>query len=127
MRDAIDRRRDLHAHGGESARVATDARSLPPGPFWAETVQDALERLLHDDDRQPLEDVREVCNYLDALKYARGQLASPKGLPLSMRLLHEAHRRLMRGVRGANKQPGAVRRSQNWIGGTRPGTELEER
>lgn len=72
-------------------------------------------------DRRPLEDVREVCNHLDALKYARAQLANPKGLPLSMRLLHEAHRRLMRGVRGADKQPGEVRRSQNWIGGTRPG------
>jgi Fic family protein len=74
-----------------------------------------------EDGEQPIDDVREVCNYLDALKYARGQLASPKGLPLSMRLLHEAHRRLMRGVRGQNKQPGEVRRSQNWIGGTRPG------
>jgi Fic family protein len=85
------------------------------------TLVDLFEYEAEKDDRQPLEDVREVCNYLDALKYARGQLASPKGLPLSMRLLHEAHRRLMRGVRGANKQPGEVRRSQNWIGGTRPG------
>ena len=76
------------------------------------------------DHRQPLEDVREVCNYLDALKYARGQLTSAKGLPLSMRLLHQVHRRLMRGVRGADKQPGEVRRSQNWIGGTRPGNAV---
>jgi Fic family protein len=74
-----------------------------------------------EDDRRRVEDVREVCNYLDALEYARRQFASPKGLPLSMRLLHEAHRRLMRGVRGHRKQPGEVRRSQNWIGGTRPG------
>ncbi len=66
-------------------------------------------------------DVEEVCNYLEALTYARAQLADPKGLPLSLRLLHETHRRLMRGVRGAEKQPGEVRRSQNWIGGTRPG------
>lgn len=66
-------------------------------------------------------DVEEVSNYLDALAYARDQLASKRGLPLSMRLLNEAHKRLMRGVRGANKQPGNVRRSQNWIGGTRPG------
>jgi Fic family protein len=85
------------------------------------TLVDLFEYEAEKDDRRPLEDVREVCNYLDALKYARGQLASPKGLPPSMRLLHEAHRRLMRGVRGANKQPGEVRRSQNWIGGTRPG------
>jgi Fic family protein len=66
-------------------------------------------------------DVEEICNYLDALAFARGQLEDPAGLPLSMRLLHEAHRRLMRGVRGAEKQPGEVRRTQNWLGGTRPG------
>lgn len=66
-------------------------------------------------------DVEEICNYLDALAYARSELSKPAGLPLSMRLLNEAHGRLMRGVRGANKQPGSVRRSQNWIGGSRPG------
>ncbi len=66
-------------------------------------------------------DVEAVCNYLEALKYALDQLEHPEGLPISMRLLHEAHRRLMRGVRGADKRPGEVRRSQNWIGGTRPG------
>ena len=65
-------------------------------------------------------EVQEVCNYLDALSYARGELARPHGLPLCMRLLNQAHRRLMYGVRGAGKQPGAVRRSQNWIGGSRP-------
>jgi Fic family protein len=69
----------------------------------------------------PNADVEEVCNYLDALTYAREQLADPRGLPLSMRLLNETHQRLMRGVRGAEKQPGEVRRSQNWIGGSRPG------
>lgn len=69
----------------------------------------------------PNADVEEVCNYLDALAYARAQLADPKGLPLSMRLLSETHQRLMRGVRGAEKLPGEVRRSQNWIGGSRPG------
>ena len=70
------------------------------------------------------DDVREVCNYLDALTYARRELRRPKGLPLSMRLLHETHRRLMQGVRGANKQPGEIRQSQNWIGGTRPGNAV---
>jgi Fic family protein len=88
------------------------------------TLVDLLEYEAETDDRQPALDVREVCNYLDAVKYARAQLASPKGLPLSMRLLHEAHRRLMRGVRGQSKQPGEVRRSQNWIGGTRPGNAV---
>jgi len=66
-------------------------------------------------------DLEEVCNYLDALGYVRAQLSDPRGLPLSARLLCEAHRRLMNGVRGAGKQPGEVRRSQNWIGGSRPG------
>ena len=66
-------------------------------------------------------DVQEVCNYLDGLTYARQQVASDSGLPISMRLLNETHALLMRGVRGADKQPGEVRHSQNWIGGTRPG------
>jgi len=69
----------------------------------------------------PNADVEEVTNYLDALAYARSQLAAKRGLPLSMRLLNEAHKRLMRGVRGSNKRPGEVRCSQNWIGGSRPG------
>lgn len=67
------------------------------------------------------DDVQEVCNYLDALVHAREQIGSDTGLPISVRLLNEAHRLLMRGVRGADKQPGEIRRSQNWIGGTRPG------
>lgn len=72
----------------------------------------------------PTADVEEVCNYLDALMYSREQLADPRGLPLSMRLLNGAHERLMRGVRGAEKSPGEVRCSQNWIGGSRPGNAM---
>lgn len=72
----------------------------------------------------PTADVEEVCNYLDALTYSRTELADPRGLPLSMRLLNHTHERLMRGVRGAEKQPGEVRRSQNWIGGSRPGNAM---
>lgn len=51
-------------------------------------------------------DVQDVCNYLAALEFARNQLADPKGLPLSMRLLNETHAILMSGVRGADKAPG---------------------
>jgi Fic family protein len=69
-------------------------------------------------------DVEEVCNYLDALKYARDELQRQRGLPLSMRLLKGTHKRLMQGVRGSGKQPGEVRRCQNWIGGTRPGNAV---
>lgn len=72
----------------------------------------------------PDADVEEVCNYLEALNHARGELAKPDGLPLSMRLLNQAHRRLMHGARGANKRPGEVRRSQNWVGGSRPGNAV---
>ena len=84
------------------------------------TLQDIISFEATDQTDRP-EDVREVCNYLNALTHARAQLADPKGLPLSIRLLCEAHRILMGGVRGKNKQPGEVRRSQNWIGGSRPG------
>jgi len=66
-------------------------------------------------------DVEEVCGYVSALGFAWEELGEETGLPLSIRLLSETHRRLLRGNRGAQKQPGEVRRSQNWIGGTRPG------
>ncbi len=66
-------------------------------------------------------DVEEVCRYLEALAFARQELDRPDGLPISNRLLCETHRRLMRGARGRDKQPGEVRRTQNWVGGTRPG------
>lgn len=70
------------------------------------------------------DDVEEVTNYLDAFSWTRKQLRDPKGLPISIRLLCEAHRRLLDGVRGASKQPGELRQSQNWIGGTRPGNAV---
>lgn len=66
-------------------------------------------------------DVEEVCAYLDALGFAWDEVAREDGLPLSMRLLSNVHRRLLGTTRGAQKQPGELRRSQNWIGGTRPG------
>ena len=66
-------------------------------------------------------DVEEVSNYLRAFRWVREQLGDPQGLPISVRLLCDAHRLLLTGARGAGKQPGQLRRSQNWIGGTRPG------
>jgi Fic family protein len=68
------------------------------------------------------DDVEEVCNYVAALNRARDLIANPTGLPLSTRLLCETHKVLMTGVRGSDKLPGEIRRSQNWIGGSRPGT-----
>jgi cell filamentation protein, protein adenylyltransferase len=70
------------------------------------------------------DDVQDVCNYLAALTYARAELKRSDGLPLSTRLLCAAHKRLMKGVRGEDKQPGELRRSQNWIGGSRPGNAM---
>lgn len=84
------------------------------------TLRDVLAfEATHEAERQ--EDVTEVCNYVVALTYARRELARPKGLPISTRLLCEAHKRLMKGARGGDKQPGMIRRSQNWVGGTGPG------
>ncbi len=69
-------------------------------------------------------DVEEVTNYLRAFRWTQEQLRDPKGLPISVRLLCEAHRHLLDGTRGAGKHPGELRRSQNWIGGTRPGNAV---
>lgn len=66
-------------------------------------------------------DVEEVTRYLQAFRFVREQILSPTGLPVSVRLLTEAHKILLDGIHGANKQPGSIRTSQNWIGGTRPG------
>jgi Fic family protein len=69
-------------------------------------------------------DVEEVTNYLRAFRLVRGNLRDPAGLPISVRLLCDAHRLLLDGARGTGKQPGELRRSQNWIGGTRPGNAV---
>ena len=70
------------------------------------------------------DDVEEVTNYLRAFRLVQDKLRDPAGLPISVRLLCDAHRQLLDGVRGAGKQPGELRRSQNWIGGTRPGNAV---
>ncbi len=70
------------------------------------------------------DDVEEVTNYLRAFYWVRDNLHDAGGLPISVRLLCGAHRLLLDGVRGAGKQPGELRRSQNWIGGTRPGNAV---
>ncbi|WP_020485775.1 Fic family protein [Methylomonas sp. MK1] len=67
------------------------------------------------------DDVEEVTNYLRAFRLVQDNLRAADGLPISVRLLCNAHHLLLNGARGAGKQPGELRRSQNWIGGTRPG------
>jgi Fic family protein len=70
----------------------------------------------------PIDDVAEVSNYVAAVDHGMRRLRS--GFPLSLRLLREMHEILLKSGRGAAKQPGEFRRSQNWIGGTRPGNAL---
>ena len=70
------------------------------------------------------DDVEEVSNYLRAFRWTQDTLRDPKGLPMSVRLLRQAHRLLMDGARGGGRQPGELRKSQNWIGGTRPGNAV---
>lgn len=67
----------------------------------------------------PLDDVTEVSCYVAALELGMQRLA--EGLPISLRLITELHGQLLSSERGSTKQPGEFRRSQNWIGGTRPG------
>jgi len=81
--------------------------------------------LLFELDQQPgvpLDDVREVSNYVAALEYGLHLLA--EGLPLSLRLFRDIHGVLMTKGRGSSQTPGEFRRSQNWIGGTRPGNAV---
>jgi Fic family protein len=70
---------------------------------------------------QPIDDIREVSNYVDAMMFGLERLDQ---LPLSLRLIREMHARLLQSGRGDTKDPGEFRRSQNWIGGTRPGNAL---
>lgn len=70
----------------------------------------------------PLDDVREVSNCVAALEHGLARLR--EGFPLSLRLLREMHAMLLASGRGARKEPGEFRRSQNWIGGTRPGNAV---
>jgi Fic family protein len=67
----------------------------------------------------PIDDVEEVSNYVAAMQQGLRRIKG--GFPLSLRLIREIHAILLRGGRGANKTPGEFRRSQNWIGGSRPG------
>src|SRR6202140_3209403 len=67
----------------------------------------------------PIQDVQEVSNYVAAMNHGLQRLRS--GFPLSLRLICEIHDVLLSKGRGSEKQPGEFRKSQNWIGGTRPG------
>lgn len=67
----------------------------------------------------PLDDVEEVSNYIAALSHGLKCLRVDN-FPLSLRLIREMHSLLLRGRRGAKKQPGEFRKNQVWVGGTTP-------
>lgn len=67
----------------------------------------------------PITDVQEVSNYVRAMN--QGLKRIHEGFPLSLRLIKEIHALLLKGPRGSDKEPREFRRSQNWIGGSRPG------
>jgi Fic family protein len=86
------------------------------------TQSSISELLLYENDERPgvpIDDVREVSRYVAALDHGLARLRS--GFPLSARLIREVHGVLLAGGRGSEKTPGEFRRSQNWLGGTRPG------
>jgi len=66
----------------------------------------------------PVDDVAEVSSYVAAMNHG---IKRVKKLPLSVRLIKEIHKILLTNSRGKHKTPGEIRRSQNWLGGTRPG------
>jgi len=70
----------------------------------------------------PIDDTREVANYVAAMNHGLRRLR--EDFPLSLRLIREIHEILLAKGRGQDKDPGEFRRSQNWIGGTRPGNAL---
>jgi len=89
------------------------------------TQSSLADLLLYEVDEEPgvpVEDAREVSRCVDALD--RGLKKFRGGLPLSTRLLCEMHKVLLSHPRGRGKTPGELRRSQVWLGGTRPGNAV---
>lgn len=83
------------------------------------SISDLLIYELDQEPGVPLNDVQEVSNYVAALQHGLDRLAG--GFPISLRLLKEIHGVLLAHGRGSGQTPGEFRRTQNWIGGTRPG------
>ncbi|MFH1892766.1 MAG: Fic family protein [Candidatus Zixiibacteriota bacterium] len=91
-----------------------------------EGTQSSLSDLLLFEDEEvpggPMVDTQEVSNYVAAVNHGLARIRD--GFPLSLRLLREIHEILLSKGRGEDKDPGQFRRTQNWIGGTRPGNAV---
>ncbi|MEQ8330678.1 MAG: Fic family protein [Longimicrobiales bacterium] len=83
------------------------------------TLSDLLLFELDEAPGVPLDDVAEVSRYVAALDHGLARMEG--GFPISGRLIREMHEILLAGGRGGDRAPGEFRRTQNWIGGTRPG------
>ncbi|WP_052881573.1 Fic family protein [Kiritimatiella glycovorans] len=86
------------------------------------SLSDLLLFELEEEPGVPLDDVQEVSNYVSAMGYGLKRIRGD--FPMSLRLLRDIHKRLLAHGRGSGKTPGEFRRSQNWIGGTRPGNAV---
>lgn len=116
---------------GELGRLDGVARVIPDRDFFVSmyvrreavlssqiegtqsTLEDLLELELEQQRSDPLSDVYELVNYVRAMNFGLERIAA---LPLSLRLIREIHRELLRDGRGSKATPGEFRRSQNWIG-----------
>ena len=85
------------------------------------TLSDLLRAEADQLEAQNFDDITEVSNYVEAMNYGLKRMDT---LPLSLRLIREMHEILLKKGRGAGKDPGQFRRTQNWIGGTRPGNAV---
>lgn len=86
------------------------------------TLDDLLQHEIEAAPGAPNEDVREVSRYVDAMNHGLERMTGH--FPMSNRLIREMHGLLLADGRGGQKQPGEFRRSQNWVGGTRPGNAV---
>lgn len=121
----------LESAGAELGRLDGVAKVIPDPDFFVSmyvrreavlssqiegtqsTLEDLLERELEDGDSHPLSDVLDIVNYVQAMNFGLERI---KTLPLSLRLIREIHRELLRDGRGSKATPGEFRQSQNWIG-----------
>ena len=86
------------------------------------SLSDLLLYELSEEPGVPMDDVAEVSNYVAALEHGLRRIR--EGFPISTRLFCEMHEILLRKARGEQADLGEFRRSQNWIGGSRPGNAL---